>query len=111
MSFSGRERCNLLQLAQMVLRDGQIAVAGAEGSAKTEWPTRDDPTRRRFACLPDSPWENGYNERFNGTPRHEVLNAEGFDSTTQAQIVINQWLKQYNHIRPYHAFGDETGKQ
>ena len=25
---------------------------------------------------PGSPWENGYNERFNGTLRHEVLNAE-----------------------------------
>ena len=23
-----------------------------------------------------SPWENGYNERFNGTLRHEILNAE-----------------------------------
>jgi putative transposase len=25
---------------------------------------------------PGSPWENGYNERFNGTLRREVLNAE-----------------------------------
>lgn len=52
---------------------------------------------------PGSPWENGYNERFNGTLRREVLNAEWFASTRQAQIVINQWLKQYNHIRPHHA--------
>ncbi len=35
--------------------------------------------------------------------RREVLNAEWFASTRQAQIVINQWLKQYNHIRPHHA--------
>ncbi len=27
-----------------------------------------------------SPWENGYNERFNGTLRGEVLNAEWFTS-------------------------------
>ena len=52
---------------------------------------------------PGSPWENGYNERFNGTLRREVLNAEWFASTRQAQIVINQWLRQYNHIRPHHA--------
>ena len=52
---------------------------------------------------PGSPWENGYNERFNGTLRHEVLNAEWFATTKQAQIVINKWLKQYNHIRPHHA--------
>ena len=52
---------------------------------------------------PGSPWENGYNERFNGTLRHEVLNAEWFATTKQAQIVINQWLRQYNHIRPHQA--------
>ncbi len=52
---------------------------------------------------PGSPWENGYNERFNGTLRHEVLNAEWFNTTRQAQIVINQWLRQYNHIRPHQA--------
>lgn len=54
---------------------------------------------------PGSPWENGYNERFNGTLRREVLNAEWFATTRQAQIVINQWLRQYNHIRPHHALG------
>ena len=54
---------------------------------------------------PGSPWENGYNERFNGTLRREVLNAEWFATTRQAQTVINQWLRQYNHIRPHHALG------
>ena len=52
---------------------------------------------------PGSPWENGYNERFNGTLRREVLNAEWFHSTRQAQVAINVWLKQYNQIRPHHA--------
>ena len=54
---------------------------------------------------PGSPWENGYNERFNGTLRREVLNAEWFHSTRQAQVAINVWLKQYNRIRPHHALG------
>jgi len=52
---------------------------------------------------PGSPWENGYNERFNGTLRQEVLNAEWFSTIRQAQAVINTWLKQYNHIRPHQA--------
>ena len=52
---------------------------------------------------PGSPWENGYNERFNGTLRQEVLNAEWFTSIKQARIVIRQWLRQYNHIRPHQA--------
>ncbi len=48
-------------------------------------------------------WENGYNERFNGTLRREVLNAEWFTSIKQAQIVIETWLRQYNHIRPHQS--------
>jgi transposase InsO family protein len=52
---------------------------------------------------PGSPWENGYNERFNGALRREVLNAERFATTKQAQIVLNRWLKEYNHTRPHQA--------
>ncbi len=52
---------------------------------------------------PGSPWENGYNERFNGTLRREVLNAEWFSTLKQAQAVIDCWLKQYNHVRPHQA--------
>ena len=52
---------------------------------------------------PGSPWENGYNERFNGTLRNEVLNAEWFHSVHQAQTAINVWLHRYNHIRPHHG--------
>ena len=58
---------------------------------------------RPLRIFPGSPWENGYNERFNGTLRHEVLNAEWFTTTRQAQIVINIWLRQYNHTRPHQA--------
>jgi putative transposase len=55
------------------------------------------------SIYPGSPWENGYNERFNGTLRREVLNAEWFTSIKQTQTVIQTWLKQYNHIRPHQA--------
>ncbi len=55
---------------------------------------------------PGSPWENDYNERFNGTLRREVLNAEWFTSIRQAQVVIETWLKQYNHIRPNEALNE-----
>jgi len=54
---------------------------------------------------PGSPWENGYNERFNGTLRRQVLNVEWFHSTKQAQVVINTWLRHYKKIRPHHALG------
>lgn len=58
---------------------------------------------RPMQIYPGSPWENGYNERFNGTLRREVLNAEWFHSTKHAQVAINIWLRQYNQIRPHHA--------
>ena len=34
-----------------------------------------------------------------------MLNAEWFAITSQAQVVINQWLHQYNHVRPHEANG------
>jgi len=52
---------------------------------------------------PGSPWANGYDERFNGTLRREVLNAEWFQSTKHAQAAINVWLRQYNQNRPHHS--------
>jgi putative transposase len=60
---------------------------------------------KSIQIYPGSPWENGYNERFNGTLRNEVLNTEWFSTTDQAQIVINQWLRQYNHVRPHQSLG------
>lgn len=54
---------------------------------------------------PGSPWENGYNERFNGTLRYEVLNTEWFTTLDQARTVITRWLRQYNNIRPHQALG------
>ena len=52
---------------------------------------------------PGSPWENGYNERFNGTLRNEILNANWFQTTRQAQATLNCWIKEYNQIKPRQA--------
>jgi transposase InsO family protein len=50
---------------------------------------------------PGSPWENGFNERFNGSLRDECLNRERFYTLKEAQIIIEAWRKEYNHIRPH----------
>ena len=50
---------------------------------------------------PGSPWENGYCESFNGKLRDELLNGEIFYSLKEAQIVIEQWRKHYNIVRPH----------
>lgn len=50
---------------------------------------------------PGSPWENGYNESFNGRLRDELLNGEIFYTLKEAQIVIESWRKHYNTVRPH----------
>ena len=50
---------------------------------------------------PGSPWENGYNESFNGRLRDECLNVEPFNTLMEAKIVIEHWRKKYNTIRPH----------
>jgi putative transposase len=50
---------------------------------------------------PGSPWENGFNERFNGSLRDECLNRERFYTLKEAQVIIEAWRQEYNHIRPH----------
>lgn len=54
---------------------------------------------------PGSPWENGYNESFNGRLRDECLNGEMFYSLKEAQVIIEDWRRHYNHIRPHSSLG------
>ena len=54
---------------------------------------------------PGSPWENGYNESFNGKFRNECLNGEVFDRILEAQVVIEIWRKVYNTKRPHSSLG------
>ncbi len=54
---------------------------------------------------PGSPWENGYNESFNGKLRDELLNGEIFYSLAEAAVVVEQWRREYNTVRPHSACG------
>lgn len=54
---------------------------------------------------PASPWENGYNESFNGKLRDECLNTELFYALREAQIIIERWRREYNTIRPHSSLG------
>jgi transposase InsO family protein len=54
---------------------------------------------------PGSPWENGYNERFNGTLAEEVLRRELFFTLAEAKVLIEQWRREYNTVRPHSALG------
>ena len=54
---------------------------------------------------PGSPWENGYIESFNGKLRDELLNLEIFTTLEEARVLIEQWRREYNQIRPHSALG------
>ena len=52
---------------------------------------------------PGSPWENGYIESFNGKLRDELLDREIFTTLIEAKILIEEWRKEYNQVRPHSA--------
>ena len=54
---------------------------------------------------PGSPWENGYCESFNRKLREKCLNGKIFYSLKEARIVIEQWRRQYNRVRPHAVLG------
>jgi len=54
---------------------------------------------------PGSPWENGYNESFNGKLRDELLEREIFFTLKEAQVMTEWWRQEYNTIRPHSSLG------
>lgn len=54
---------------------------------------------------PGSPWENGYNESFNGKLRDELLNTENFYTLKEAKVLIERWRQHYNTVRPHSSLG------
>ena len=52
-----------------------------------------------------SPWENGYNESFDGSLCDELLNGEIFYSFAEAEVLIEAWCRHYNTVRPHSSLG------
>jgi transposase InsO family protein len=50
---------------------------------------------------PGAPWQNGYNESFNGRFRDEFLTCEQFDTLLEAHVLAEDWRIQYNTERPH----------
>jgi transposase InsO family protein len=57
--------------------------------------------RKVLKCPRSSPWENGYIESFNSKLRDELLNREVFTTLEEARVLIKQWRREYNQIRPH----------
>jgi transposase InsO family protein len=57
-------------------------------------------------CIePASPWENGYIESFNTKLRDELFNREIFTTLTEGKVLIEQWRREYNQVRPHSSLG------
>ena len=54
----------------------------------------------------ESPIKNAFIERFNKSFREEVLNANLFNTMSEAQEAAEVWLTDYNEYRPHESLGD-----
>jgi putative transposase len=54
---------------------------------------------------PGKPWQNGKEERFNGTVRDECLNMHMFTSLAEACVRLGAFRQQYNTERPHSQLG------
>jgi putative transposase len=61
------------------------------------------------ACIdPGKPWQNGSNESFNGKLRDECLGMQWFKNRIDAKILIEQFRRQFNEVRPHSSLGQLT---
>ncbi len=60
---------------------------------------------RTLYIEPGSPWENAFCESFNSKLRDELLNMEIFTTLREAQVLIEQWQRHYNAVRPHSSLG------
>lgn len=60
---------------------------------------------------PGSPWQNGFNERFNGSLRDECLNLETFHNRDHARALIRLYARSYNERRPHSSLGYQTPRE
>ncbi len=57
---------------------------------------------------PGKPWQNGSNESFNGKFRDECLGMQWFKNRIDAKVVIEDWRKMYNGVRPHSSLNNLT---
>jgi len=60
------------------------------------------------AIDPGKPWQNGLNESFNGKFRDECLAMQWFKNRFDAKILIEEFRREYNEVRPHSSLGQLT---
>jgi transposase InsO family protein len=54
---------------------------------------------------PGKPVQNAFIESFNGRLRDEFLNETTFTSLAQARVLLEDWRRDYNGVRPHSGIG------
>lgn len=92
-------------LAELFMREGTPDYIrsdnGSEFTARSVQKWLAQLSVKTAYITPGSPWENGYNERFNGSLRDELLNGEIFYTLLEAKTLIEKWRIHYNEVRPH----------
>ena len=57
---------------------------------------------------PGSPWQNGFIESFHSSFRRECLDREQLWTLSEARVVIEDWRREYNAVRPHKSLSLET---
>jgi len=59
---------------------------------------------------PGCPWQNGYIESFHSHFREECLDREQLWTLSEARVVLEDWRREYNELRPHKSLKLETPK-
>jgi putative transposase len=78
---------------------------GSEFTSKTVRKWLDRFGSQTLYIEPGSPRVNGYNESFKGKLRDELLNGEMFYTLNEAKVLIEQWRRHCNTVRPHSCLG------
>jgi putative transposase len=57
---------------------------------------------------PGKPWQNAKIESFNGRFRDECLNQECFFNRAEARVIIEDFRKEFNQLRPHGSLANKT---
>lgn len=60
---------------------------------------------------PGKPMQNGFIESFNGKFRAECLDQHWFKNVSETRELVENWRREYNHIRPHMSLDNLTPMQ
>ena len=84
---------------------------GSEFVARTLQSWLADRQVKTLYIAPGSPWQNGHVESFHGSLRDECLDRELMLSVAEARVVIEDYRRYYNEVRPHGGLGYRTPAQ